>query len=136
VGVPVGAPVQEQVAEEETVEEAAEPAEAIEVVESPEPVAPVMTQFYDDPAMGWFIQGYWTAGVHQLRRVGYTHWTTDVVELDTHFEHYHGEHRVTWKHTGPSMSGITGNGGTPQPMAGKWRTSHETGGNVHRDGAS
>ena len=57
VGVPVGAPVQEQVAEEETVEEAAEPAEAIEVVESPEPVAPVMTQFYDDPAMGWFIQG-------------------------------------------------------------------------------
>jgi len=82
-----------------------------------------MTQLYDDPAMGWFIQGYWTGGCINCGVWVHTPLDQDVVELDTHFEHYHGEHRVTWKHTGPSISGITGNGRRATAMARKGQKS-------------
>ena len=65
------------------------------VVETPREVRvrpappPVVEVPYDDPARGWYIEGYYTPARVWVAPF----WTVDIEVVHSHFDHYRGAHR-------------------------------------------
>ena len=60
------------------------------IVEAPPPVV-VQEEVvpYDDPARGWYIEGYYTPAHVWVAPF----WTVDIELVHSHFDHYRGGHR-------------------------------------------
>jgi len=59
------------------------------VVVAPPVVVVAESVPYDDPARGWYIEGYYAPGHVWVAPF----WTVDIVLVHSHFDHYRGGHR-------------------------------------------